>query len=165
MIHWQWFGSEKPGEKAYIARWAADIIWPNKEEDIQYFGEQVTLGVFRDSTLIGAAIYHNWNPQFGVIEISGAATDSRWLTRSVLREMYRYPFEQLGCQMVVQRTPATNERLLGILARLDFDFIEIPRLRGRNEAETVCTLTDDAYKAGKFFREVHNGVAQVSDAA
>jgi hypothetical protein len=31
--------------------------------------------------------------------------------------MDHYPFLHCGCQMVVQRTPADNERLLGILAR------------------------------------------------
>ena len=150
MIHWRWFGSDEPDVRTALAYWAASKIWPEGDRDLQWFGENLVMGVFENSDPIAAVVYHNWEPNAGVIEISGASTAPRWLTRSVLREMYRYAFEEVGVQMVVQRTPAENERLLRILNRVGFKFYRIPRLRGRELDEMVCTLTDDDWKRSKF---------------
>jgi hypothetical protein len=92
--------------------------------------------------LIAGLVYHNWDPEAGTIEISGAALPGHfWLTRPTLARMYQYPFLQCNCQMVVQRTPADNERLLYILARYGYSFVTVPRLLGRDRDCVVCTLT------------------------
>ena len=69
----------------------------------------------------------------GIIEISGAALPGHyWMTRETFRQMYQYPFLVCGCQMVVQRTPAEDERLLYMLLRYDYTLHRIPRLFGRD---------------------------------
>ena len=150
MIYWQWFGSEQPDARKVLATWAAKRIWPDGSKDLAWFGEQLCLGVFDGDDVIAVMVYHNYEPEAGVIEISGAALSARWLTRPVLTEMYRYAFEEVGVQLVVQRTPAENGRLLSILRRLGFEFYRIPRLRGRDRDETICTLTDDAWLNSRF---------------
>jgi RimJ/RimL family protein N-acetyltransferase len=116
------------------------------------FGANIaTLGVIRDSQLIAGIVYHNWDPEAGIIEISGAALPrSRWLSRETLRRLYRYPFGVCGCQMVVQRTPADDERLLAILARYNYAFIKVPRLFGRQRDGVLCLLTREAWEANRF---------------
>lgn len=169
MIYYHWFGENDPEKRDICAKWAARIIWPDGEKDLRYFGEQLCLAVFDDDELIAVMVYHNYEPDAGVIEISGAALTSGlryWLTHDVLAEMYRYPFMELGVQMVVQRTPAENARLLRLLKRLGFSFYTIPRLRGRDKDEVICTLTDDFWQSNRLIpKEKHNGKAKGSKAA
>lgn len=116
------------------------------------FGAVKTIGVVDGDRLIAGVVYGNWHPEAGVIEIAAAAVSPRWLTRRTIEIMYGYVFDQLGCQMVVQRTPADNERLLRQLAAGGYDFVLVPRLLGRDRDCVVCTLTREAYEASKFIR-------------
>jgi len=128
------------------------------------FGACKTIGVLDNGNLIAGLVYHNWNPESGVIEISGSALNPRWLTREVLREMFDYPFKRCGCQMVVMRVSEHNKRLHRQLKAYGFKSYEIPRLRGRKESEIIFTLTDDDWQAGKFMRSP-NGKTKSTAAA
>ena|SRR4249920_435396 len=112
-----------------------------------------TIGIIDQGDLIAGIVFHNWDPEAGIIEISGAALPGEpWLSRETLRRMFQYPFHDCGCQMVVQRTPRDDEKLLGVLAKFGYDFILIPRLFGRKRDGVVCVLTDDAWANNKFNR-------------
>jgi RimJ/RimL family protein N-acetyltransferase len=109
--------------------------------------------------LIAGIVYHNWDPEAGIIELSGAALPGTyWLTRETLARMYQYPFHQCGCQMVVQRTPSDDVRLLGILAAYGFSFVTIPRLFGRDRDGVICSLTREAWESNKFNRRLKHHV-------
>lgn len=106
MNHVVWGGPNAPELNAALAHWACE-----KLDITRGFGPCTTMGVFKDATdPIAVMVYHNWMPENGVIEISGAATTSRWLTRPVLWEMFSYPFNQLGNQLVVMRVSERNRR-------------------------------------------------------
>ena len=64
--------------------------------------------------------------------------------------MFRYPFFVCGCQMVVQRTPADDQKLLYVLSKFGYDFVTLPRLFGRDRDGVVCYLTREAWEANKF---------------
>lgn len=122
------------------------------------FGECVAMGVIDKGQLICGIVYHNYNPEAGVIEISGAAKHGRWLTRPVLWAMYNYPFNDAGCQLVVQRSSEKNQMWNGrglprMLKAYGFVETRIERLRGRDAAEIIFTLTDDAWASNGFHRE------------
>jgi hypothetical protein len=86
-----------------------------------------------DGKLIAGIVYHNWDPDAGIIEISGAAVPRKqWLTRETIKRMYSYPFHVCDCQMVVQRTPADDGRLLGMLAAYGYELTPLPRMFGRD---------------------------------
>ena len=108
------------------------------------------MGVTRKGEIVAVVAYHNWNQKAGVIELSAASSTPKWLTRAVLKEMYDYPFKFIDCQMVVKRVSEKNKGLLAQFERLGFKFHEIPRLRGRNENEIICTLTKEDWLAGKY---------------
>ena len=122
------------------------------------FGPNVmSIGIIEDGALIAGLVYHNWDPEAGIIEISGAALPGkRWLTRETIKHMYRYPFQVCGCQMVVQRTPADDERLLYMLLRYDYDLIPIPRMFGRDRDGVVCCLTREAWEANRFNKRLRH---------
>jgi hypothetical protein len=109
------------------------------------------IGIVEGQELIAGLVYHNYDPDAAIIEISGAALPGRrWLSRETIRRMYRFPFLDCNCQMVVQRTPADNERLLGMLAAYDYSFISMPRLFGRDRHGVICCLTYEAWAGNRF---------------
>lgn len=110
------------------------------------------IGVLNSTgTLVAGVVYHDWNPEAGVIELSCAAMTPRWLTRSILRVIFAYPF-QIGCQMAVFRVSERNTRLHRQFDALGLRRHAIPRLYGRNEDGIVFTLTDDDWRASKLLR-------------
>lgn len=116
------------------------------------FGQCVTMGVADGNRIIAALVFHNWNPESGVIEFSAASTDKRWLTRPVLWAIFNYAFNDCGCQTVVMRVSEANKSKSGrgiqrILKAYGFEEYRIPRLRGRDTAELIYTLADDVWRA------------------
>jgi len=138
------------GHDDAVAQFVAQLIPHNHGRD---FGRVKTIGVLdEDGLLIAGIVYGNWQPEAGVIEIAAASISPRWLTRRTIELMYGYAFDQCGCQLVVQRTPADNERLLRQLAVGGYRFVLVPRLLGRDRDCVICTLTEEAYRASKFIR-------------
>lgn len=156
-MHILWGGGNNPDVNRALGNWcAAQIGLPRPFED-----PFTTMGVFDGETLVAVMLYNNWQPEAGVIEIHGAGITPRWLTRPVMRQMFGYPFNHLGCQMVVMRVSERNAMWNGrglprMLKAYGFNDYPIPRLRGRDEGEIVYTLTDDAWRANGF-HEVKNG--------
>lgn len=120
------------------------------------FGPHTSMGVFDGVTCVAAMIYHNYSRENGVVELSGAASTKRWLTKPVLWEMYNYPFNQLGCQIVVQRNSAEDKPLERMLTAYGFVGYRIPRLRGRDEDEIIFTLTEETWRSNGY-HEVRDG--------
>lgn len=111
------------------------------------------MGVFDGGHLLGAAAFHNFDPDAGVMEISAAASSPRWLSRPVLWEMFSYVFDRAGCQTCVLRVSARNARLHRILTAYGFDHVTVPRLRGRDEDERIFWLHDEVWRRNGFHRE------------
>lgn len=131
------------------------------------FGRCKTIGVINErGHLICGAVYHNFDPVAGVIQISGAAlADAPWLTRETLRRVYDYPFKQLGCQMVVMMVMADDERVLGQLAALGYAFITIPRLYGREQDGVVAMLTQEAWDKNPINLRINRQPQPLKEAA
>lgn len=111
------------------------------------------MGVHDGDDLKAVILWNNYQPEAGVIEFHGAATSKKWLTRPVLKEMFSYPFEAIGCQMVVTRNSDRNTSLHRMLRSYGFFDVHIPRLRGRDEGEFIWTLTAEDWSSNKFNKE------------
>jgi len=158
MIETRWYSEhDSPETNNLLGQWAAMRIfgYPNG------FEKFCTMAVFDNDVLVAVMVYHEYDPTGQVIQISGAAEDSRWLTRETLNQMFNVPFDNMGCQMVVMRVSANNARLPRMLTAAGFKSYTIPRLRGRFEDEVIFTLTDDDWKSHNFYRRSsENGKAQ-----
>lgn len=110
------------------------------------------IGVFDGPQIIGGTAFHNYYPKEGIIEMTSACIDSRWLSRRMIRAIFAYVFDLLECQMVVMRVSANNSVMLNIAKRFGFNMYTIPRLRGRDEDEVICTMTDDQWRSSRFNR-------------
>ncbi len=151
------------GHDAVISQFVAEMIPSVRGRG---FGNCKAIGIVEGGMLIAGLVYHNYDPGAGVIEISGAALPGQfWLTRETIRHMYQYPFLVCGCQMVVQRTPAEDERLLYMLLRYDYTLHRIPRLFGRDQDGVICCLTREAWEANSFNKRLKHHEPQLSEAA
>jgi RimJ/RimL family protein N-acetyltransferase len=143
----RYFGPRSsPLENATVGRFVCELIWQKADAIRDY----CTMGVFAGDGLVGGTLYHNWHPASGVIELTSASINKRWLTRLVVNAMFELPFTRLGCQMVVLRVSEKNENMLHIARSFGFDEHFIPRLGGRDTGESVFTLTDDQWSASKY---------------
>lgn len=148
-----------------------NVIWgvPNAAEFVAArcnirteFGECQKAGVFDGNKMIAAVVFHNWSPEYGVIEVSAAADSPKWASRTVLRQLFGYAFGV--AQMVVARTDEDNLRTRRLWKAFGATEYIIPRLRGREASEAVECLTDDAWIASRFMRQEY-GQTQGSKAA
>ncbi len=137
-----------------VARWVSRHIAGGHRG----FNASTAIGIVDDGELVAGVVYHDYNPEAGIIEISAASTTKRWLTRPVLSTLFSYPFDGVGCQMVVMRTEKGNRQDNGRgMERLSkaygFTQIEIPRLYGRNRHGIVHCLTEEAWRSNGFHPE------------
>lgn len=102
--------------------------------------------------LEAGVVYHNWEPENGVIEISAASTHRRWTTRDRIKLIFGYPFDGLGCRLVVARIAESNRRARRIWRSLGADEFVIPKLRSPTEAECIYTLDAETWRASKLSR-------------
>ncbi len=140
------------GHDETVARAVAQMIPSCRERG---FGRCKAIGVVDgDGRLIAGVVYHNWQPEAGVIEMSVAAlSDTRWLTRETLRRVHDYPFRQIGAQMILGLTSTDDQRLLRQLAALGYMFVLVPRLLGRDHDGVLCLFTREAYEQCRFMQQ------------
>jgi RimJ/RimL family protein N-acetyltransferase len=131
------------------------------------FGACRAIGIVDDKDeLVAGLVYHKLNPEAGTIEISGAALPGKfWATPQTLQLLHGYPFGQCGCQMVMMRVRASNERLLRQLKALGYIFIGVPRWFGRDDDGVLCLLTDEAWRSNKITSRLHRDLKQHEKAA
>lgn len=121
------------------------------------FRDYTSLGVFLDVRIIAGVVFSDWYQDRGTVDLSGASTDKRWLTRPVMSAIFSYVFDKLGCQLAINRVSERDKVQRRQLLAFGYTEHFIPRLRGRGEGEFIYTLTDDAWRAGRF-HEVNHGL-------
>lgn len=137
------------GDNATVAEFVRQVCGESRS-----FGDCQAMGVINsDGNLVAGVVFHNWNPESEVIEVSAGAIDSRWATREVLRTGFGYAFS--FCQMVVARTHEDNATVRRLWKAFGAQEVIIPRLRGRTASEAILTLTDDAWANSRFMRQGH----------
>lgn len=144
-----WAFTAPGNETETLSRLVADRIWPSKGRD---FGNCRAIAIVDGDTLAAGLIYHNYDPDADVIEISGASWVKGWLTRSVLKAMYGYPFIDCQCQAVIQRVADDDLKQHRMLTAFGAEHYRIPRLRGVDKAENIFVTTREAWASNKFSR-------------
>lgn len=110
------------------------------------FRDYGSMAVFDDDRLIAGVVFYDWDQDAGVMQLSAASASKRWLTRRVLHDMFAFPFDQFGCQMIVLRVFQDNLQMAGIARRYGFNEYLIPRLGGRETNQILFTLTDEQWR-------------------
>lgn len=100
---------------AEIARWVQANI-----PGCDGFLEPVGVGVMHDGRLLAGVVWSEYRGHSIMASIYAASP--RWLARprETLRELFRYPFVQLGCARVSVAAARSNARALKMNRRLGF---------------------------------------------
>ena len=109
-----------------------------------------SMAVFHGDQMVAGTLFYDWDPSARVLQLSSASTDRRWLTRRVVRAMFHMAFDMIGAQLVALRVSEKNTGMVEIAQRFGFQGVLIPRLRGRDEAEWIFTLSDDDWRASRW---------------
>ena len=109
-----------------------------------------SMAVFHNGGLVAGTLFYDWDATAGVLQLTSASTDRRWLTRPVVRAMFTMAFDMIGAQLAVLRVSERNAGMVAIAQRFGFQGVLIPRLKGRDEAEWIFTLSDDDWRASRY---------------
>ena len=131
----------EPAVDAWVAQKLGLRQWP-----MSYSIANVT----NKGDLMGATVFHDYYPETGVVQLTSVSDDPRWMSRRMINAVFTYAFDTLGCQLVVLRVSEHNSRMRNIADGLGFKSYTIPRLRGREEADVIYTLTDDDWRASRY---------------
>lgn len=101
--------------------------------------------------LVGGIVFHNWQPEAGVIELSAGSLSRLWPTREILKAATSYAFGDCGCHAMVMRTDKANPSR-SIWRKLGATEHVLPHMRGPDIPEYVNILTRDAFAASKYAR-------------
>lgn len=139
--------SRFPGMNQASADWASVRIFGEPGR----FEHYSTMTITRSGDIVGVVVFHNWNSDAGVIELSIAGVPG-WQSRRVWNEIFGFCFDTMKCQMVALRISERNRNAISQAARLGFIGTVMPRFRGRNEAEIIFCLTGEDWKSGRIYR-------------
>lgn len=149
MLDTRYFGPRTlPLENEKVGAFVSSIVFGSPDQ-LSHF---CTMGVFSDGNLVAGTVYHNWQQEEGVIELTSGSTTRHWLTRPVIKAMFSLPFDNLGCQLVVLRVSDRNKSMVRIARSFGFDETHIPRLRGRDEGEYIFWFSDDQWRQSRYSR-------------
>lgn len=138
---------------APLVQFITTLIWGSPRD----MTDGTVMAVTEGNEVIAAILFHNWQPDEGVVEMTAASVSARWLSRPILRRIFEFAFKGLRCQLAVMRVDPDNKRMCRIAEAFGFHRYDIPRLRGRNKAEAIFILGDDEWRSGKFFKEKAHG--------
>jgi RimJ/RimL family protein N-acetyltransferase len=148
-VNFLWLHPQDGAGYRSIKAFIADRIWGGRGQTT----DGTIIAVAEDDKVIAAVIFHNYDQDAGVIEMTGAADNPRFMSRRFLREVFGYIFDQMRCQLVVMRVDPENRRMCSIAQRYGFARYDIPRLRGRDKGEAIFLLTEEAWRGNRVLKE------------
>jgi RimJ/RimL family protein N-acetyltransferase len=132
------------GHDAAVAAFVSALIW---RDERRVNANAKTIGVIDDEgRLIAGFAFFDWEPREGLIEVAAAAVSPRWATRAIIHTLFAYAFETCGCQMLIERIAADNERALKFNMGLGFVPQRVRRLYGRHQDGYLMTLTAEEWR-------------------
>lgn len=120
------------------------------------FGPCSSMGVSRDGALIGAVIFHDYQPDRGTVEMSIHGGPG-WISRRVVNACMWYVFDALKCQMVLGQARSDNDKALALDRRIFASEVVIPRLMGRGTDGHVFSLTEEQWRDHRLYRSLDMG--------
>lgn len=99
------------------------------------FGPYTSLGIVRDGRIVAGVVYYDYRRTDMMMAV--AATDPRWMSRSVLREIFAYPFTQMRCQRVTAVIDRRNKRARKLVEGLGFRMEGVLRKALKNNRDAI----------------------------
>ena len=129
-------------DRPELVQWAADHI--DIMHGRSFPKESTAMGVEIDGKIAWVIVFHDYQPEYGTMQVSAAAVHPRWMrARWIFDEMFRYAWEVCGVQKLYSATPAKNRRALRFVMGLGF----------KPEAVMKRQFGDDDAVMSCFFKE------------
>lgn len=109
-----------------------------------------TIGVLRDGVVKGVIVFHDWRPEYGTVEITGAGVNPSWCSKRVVKEIYRVCFTSLNANQIVARCDAANLTTTRIFKALGFNVVALPNMRGPDRDELFFYITRNEWNNTRF---------------
>lgn len=139
-----WVGRRIP----YVAKRLA------RDPTVSPFGAAQAIGVIDAAgSLIAGVVYHGYDPDCPSIEMSFAAATAKWLTRDLICELLRYPFEGLGCRRVTACTPRRATSARRFIDRFGFKREGCVRFAFGSDHAIISGLLASEWAQSRFNRE------------
>lgn len=117
------------------------------------FGPCRAIGVVSTEGRIAAGvIFNDYHPEFKTIQATVAAETPRWATHRLLREIFSYPFLQLGCNVVWAAIEHDNQRAIRFVKGIGFVQEGVGRFRFGKKHAVVCSMTAKEFRK-KYLRD------------
>lgn len=133
------------GHDQVVARWVKDHIEHMRSD----FGPSSAIGVTDEQGQpLAGVVFHDYQPDYGTIQLSAAASSPRWASRRVIASILSYPFRQLGVHKVWTATQHTNTR--AIRFNKGIGFVQEGVLRdhfGQSVHAVICRMLKQDYEA------------------
>lgn len=144
------------GQDAVVADWVARRIpsTARKMHEFDFgaaFGPATAIGVVDErGELVAGAVYHAYDKWCRCIEMSCAASTSRWLTREIVCALLRYPFDQLSCVRVTCVTPRKATSVRRFLQNLGFKREGLVRRGFGNDDAIILGLLQSEFRRSRW---------------
>lgn len=137
------------GHDKTFAKWAAARIPHVKTPE--HFGDCVAVGIATGPNaadrLLAVTVFHDYFPQFSHCQISMAAADAHWATRTTIRSVLSVPFHEYGVNKVWVAVPHTSERVIRFVKAIGFTQEAVLKDHyGRGVHCVICRLLTGDYE-------------------
>ncbi len=137
------------GRDAMVAEWVGFHI-PHVGSG-PAFGACSAIGVeSEDGQPLGGVVFSNYQPSCRSIEASFAAASPRWLTRTMIRGIMSYPFDQLRCQRVTTVTPRKNKAARRFIEVFGFKREGLVRKGFGDDDAVISGLLEREWRASRW---------------
>lgn len=99
----------------FIVQWVNERM-PHKDIG---FNNPVGVGFIKDNVLVGGVVYDNYLPQLKSI-CASIALDKPILNKTILKQLFSYPFETLGVNRINCNIESNNTASIKLCSRLGF---------------------------------------------
>lgn len=113
--------AKKPVDEVYLAYGYDQYIrqWVSNELGYAVGGDNYrAIGILHNDRVIGGCVYHDYKGY--MVEGSLATTDKRWCSRKVLKALFDFAFNELGCERFHAVCSKKNKQMRDIFVRLGF---------------------------------------------
>lgn len=113
-------------------QWAANLLDINRG----YFGNCSTIAVWNKQKLCTVVVYSSFN---GInCEVTVASTNKWWLRKDILKILFKYPFDELGCRRTTLLVREDKKSVLRLVENMGF--VREGCIRQLNDDGTNCII-------------------------
>lgn len=103
------------GHDKLVTKWVIDRV-----DSLHRLECCVAIGVSSGSKLIAGVVYHDYQPEARIIQMSMAAISPMWAKKEIIWKLLQYPYDQLDCFKILLSISVDNIKALKTMKHIGF---------------------------------------------